>query len=91
VNDVRRARVLVRGRVQGVGFRATARSLAHSLGIAGWVRNSPEGDLEAELEGPVDRLESMLAWFRRGPRGAAVEEMRVEWRRPLGDERFTIR
>jgi len=83
--------VVVRGRVQGVGFRATARSRARSLGVGGWVRNSPDGAVEAELEGPADRVRSMLDWFERGPHGAEVADVRVEWREPRGAEGFTIR
>ncbi len=91
MSDLRRARVLVRGRVQGVGFRATTRSRARSLGVAGWVRNTPAGEVEAELEGPADRVESMLDWIGRGPHGAAVEDVRVDWHEPLGEDGFTIR
>ena len=91
MNERRRARVVVRGRVQAVGFRATAWSRARSLGIAGWVRNNPDGTVEAELEGPPDRIESLLRWFGQGPRGAQVEDLRVEWGDPLGEHRFDIR
>lgn len=91
MNDVRRARVVVRGRVQAVGFRATARSRARSLGIAGWVRNNPDGTVEAELEGPSDLVESLLHWFGRGPHGASVDGVRIEWHEPIGEQGFTIR
>jgi acylphosphatase len=83
--------VVVGGRVQAVGFRAAARSRARSLAIAGWVRNNPDGTVEAELEGPADRVESLLDWFRRGPHGAHVDDVRVEWDEPLGERDFTIR
>jgi acylphosphatase len=91
VSDVRRARVVVHGRVQAVGFRATAQSRARSLGVAGWVRNNPDGTVEAELEGPPDRVESLLAWFGRGPHGAQVDDVRIDWREPVGDLGFTVR
>jgi acylphosphatase len=91
VSDLRRAWIRVEGRVQGVGFRAGAYSRARSLQVAGWVRNNPDGSLEAELEGPRDRVESLLDWFRRGPRGADIEDVEVEWRKPTGTALFTIR
>jgi len=91
VSDERRARVVVRGRVQAVGFRATALSRARSLGIGGWVRNNPDGSVEAELEGPPERVELLLSWFGRGPHGADVDDVRIEWREPLGERGFTIR
>jgi acylphosphatase len=91
VSDLRRARVRVAGRVQAVGFRAAAWSRARALGIAGWVRNNPDGTVEAELEGPVDRLGSLLDWFGRGPHGARVDDVSVEWGEPLGQRDFTIR
>ena len=91
MSDLRRARVVVRGRVQAVGFRATARSRARSLGLAGWVRNNVDGTLEAELEGPSARVELLLDWFGRGPRGARVDEVRIEWSEPVGEQGFTVR
>ena len=91
MSERRRARVLVRGRVQGIGFRATARSRARSLGIGGWVRNNVDGSVEAELEGARGRVELAIAWFGRGPHGARVDDVHVEWREPLGEESFTIR
>ena len=91
MSEVRRARVLVRGAVQGVGFRATARSRARSLGLAGWVRNNLDGSVEAELEGAPERLDLAVDWFGRGPSGARVDDLRVEWREPLGEQGFTIR
>lgn len=91
MSDVRRAWVRVEGRVQGVGFRASAYSRARSLQVAGWVRNNADGSLEAELEGPRDRVESFLNWFRRGPCGADIDAVKVEWRTPVGQGLFTIR
>ena len=91
MSELSRARVVVRGHVQAVGFRATAWSRARSLGLAGWVRNNPDGTLEAELEGPSDRVESLLHWFGRGPRGARVDDIRIEWRKPVGEREFTVR
>jgi acylphosphatase len=74
---VKRVRVRIHGRVQGVFFRAEARSRAESLGIAGWVRNAPDGNVEALLEGEPDRVDSMVEWCRHGPSGAHVTEVEV--------------
>jgi acylphosphatase len=64
---VSRARVRIRGRVQGVFFRAEASERARSLGLAGWVRNCPDGSVEAVFEGEDERVASMVDWCRRGP------------------------
>ena len=91
MNELRRVRVVVSGFVQAVGFRATARSRARSLEVAGWVRNNPDGTVEAELEGPPDRVASFVDWFRRGPYGARVDSIEVEPREPTGEQGFSIR
>lgn len=75
--SVRRARVRIRGRVQGVFFRGEARARAESLDLKGWIRNEPDGSVAALLEGEPDKVESMVAWCRRGPRGAHVEKVEV--------------
>jgi acylphosphatase len=74
---VKRVRVRIRGRVQGVFFRAEARSRAESLGLSGWIRNAPDGGVEALFEGDPERVDSMVAWCRRGPSGARVDEVEV--------------
>ncbi len=81
-------RVLVRGRVQGVGFRYSAIERARSLGLGGWVRNRHDGSLEAVFEGPSDRVESMVDWCRRGPSGARVESVEEEVEAPQGELEF---
>jgi acylphosphatase len=88
---VTRARVRVRGRVQGVFFRAEARARAQSLGLAGWVRNAADGSVEAAFEGEQERVESMLDWCRRGPAGADVDEVEVAWEEPRGESGFSVR
>ena len=86
-----RARVRARGRVQGVFFRAEARDRAESLGLAGWVRNLPDGSVEAVFEGEGERVESMVDWCRRGPAGAEVESVEVEREEPVGETGFSVR
>ena len=60
------------GRVQGVCFRYCASEEAERLGLAGWIKNLPDGRVEAEFEGPRSQLEVMLDWCKHGPRGAVV-------------------
>jgi acylphosphatase len=86
-----RARVVIRGRVQGVFFRAEAAERARSLGLAGWVRNNPDGTVEAVFQGDRDRIESMVAWCRRGPAAASVEDVEVEWTEIRDERGFATR
>jgi acylphosphatase len=82
-----RADVLITGRVQGVFYRHSAQQEAMRLGLVGEVRNLPDGSVEAIAEGPRDRLEEFVAWCRRGPPSAEVENVRVRWSAPLGEFR----
>ena len=86
-----RARVVVRGRVQGVFFRAETGERARSLGLAGWVRNNPDETVEAVFQGDRDRVESMIAWCRRGPAAANVEDVEVEWMDTRDERGFATR
>ena len=86
-----RKRVRVRGRVQGVFFRAEMRARAESLGVAGWGRNAPDGSVEAVFEGEPDRVASMVDWCRRGPAGAVVESVDVVPEEPAGESGFHVR
>ncbi|HEU0304170.1 MAG TPA: acylphosphatase [Gaiellaceae bacterium] len=88
---VARARVIARGRVQGVFFRSEARSRARSAGLRGWVRNRRDGAVEAVFEGPPEAVESMLRWCERGPAGARVDSVEVEWEEPAGEPVFEVR
>jgi acylphosphatase len=87
----RRVRVLIRGRVQGVFFRAETRARAESLGVAGSVRNMPDGNVEAVFEGEPERVGSLVEWCRRGPDGAAVENVDVTDEEPTGEPGFAVR
>jgi acylphosphatase len=86
-----RVRVRVRGRVQGVFFRAEARARAESLGVNGWVRNADDGSVEAVFEGDDEQVESLLEWCRRGPAGARVEEVEAVREEPAGETGFQVR
>jgi acylphosphatase len=83
--------VVVRGRVQGVFFRASTRRRAESLAIAGWARNQPDGAVELLLEGAQADVDAMIEYCRRGPRGAHVEQVEVQEREPTGLRGFAIR
>jgi acylphosphatase len=85
-----RKRVIVHGRVQGVFFRDTTRRTAESRGVAGWVRNNPDGSVEAVFEGPEAAVASMVRFAREGPRGAIVEHVEVHDERPEGLTGFRI-
>lgn len=81
-----RAVALISGRVQGVFFRASTREIAERLGLAGYVRNLPLMKVEAVFEGPRDKVEQALDWCQQGPAGAVVNQVRVSWIEPAGDE-----
>ena len=70
--------VYVSGDVQGVGFRYAAVQQAEYLGVAGWVKNLPDGSVELWLEGTETDVQAMVAWCQHGPRGAWVSEIRCE-------------
>jgi acylphosphatase len=88
--DVVRRRVVVRGRVQGVWFRESARERADELGVAGWVRNNTDGAVEAELEGDSRDVGALVAWFRRGPSRARVDSLDVDELAPVGERGFRV-
>ena len=80
-----RAHLVVSGRVQGVNFRRDAYMRATQLGLVGWVRNLPDGRVEAVAEGPGERVEEFLDWCRRGPFLAHVSDIEVSWENPTGE------
>lgn len=67
--------IRVSGRVQGVGYRASLQHEASRRGVSGWVRNRSDGTVEALLQGPQAAVEAVIAWARRGPPGARVEDL----------------
>lgn len=89
--DLVRAHVYISGHVQGVFFRATTREQADRLGVAGWVRNLPDGRVEAVLEGPRPAVQACLQWCHHGPPGARVTGVEVEWEAPRGERAFRVR
>jgi len=86
-----RRRVVARGRVQGVFYRDSCRRLAERRGVAGWVRNRPDGAVEAVFEGPEADVDAMVDWARQGPRKAVVDELAVMSEKPVGESGFEVR
>jgi acylphosphatase len=86
-----RCRVVVSGRVQGVWFRESCRREADARGVAGWVRNCPDGKVEAAFEGEPDAVEALVGWCSIGPNGARVVRVEVIEELPLGALGFTVR
>jgi acylphosphatase len=74
-NTIQARRFVVRGRVQGVGFRWFVEREAHILGIAGWVRNNHDGSVEVLAQGTHDQLTGLLSRLRQGPRAARVDDV----------------
>lgn len=87
-----RAHVWVRGRVQGVGFRWAVEDAAGIEGVTGWVRNLPDGRVEAIFAGDEAAVHRMVEFCRRGPAAARVEDLQVLWEEDAGEfEDFSIR
>jgi acylphosphatase len=86
-----RRRLVIHGRVQGVFFRDTFRRIAERNGVSGWARNTREGTVEAVLEGDEEAVDRAIDWARRGPEGAAVEQVEVSEEEPEGLIGFAIR
>lgn len=92
MTELVRARVIVSGMVQGVWYRASTRREAVSRILVGWVRNLPDGRVEAVFEGSRDSVEGMIGWCRRGPPGASVSDVAVSWEKPTAEDKsFGIR
>lgn len=89
--DTVRSRVVVQGRVQGVWFRQSTQQVATELGVAGWVRNLPNGAVEAVFEGRSERVAAAVAWARRGPEHAIVTSLEEAVEQPEGLHGFEIR
>ena len=86
-----RYRVVVTGRVQGVWFRESCRREAVGADVVGWVRNAPDGSVEAALEGPASAVERVLDWMRVGPAHAVVSGVEVHAEPPVGETSFAVR
>jgi len=86
-----RQHMIVKGRVQGVGFRWSCRAQAVKLGLAGWVRNLPDGTVEVVVEGDDQTVQQLVAWCRNGPAHAQVSGIEIRPESPHGVSDFVIR
>ncbi len=82
---IRRAHVRIYGRVQGVYFRQYTREEATWRGVSGWVRNNPDGSVEAVFEGDEEKVNELIEWCHQGPPSALVEKVEVDWENPTGE------
>jgi len=80
-----RAHVWVKGYVQGVFFRHETSKVARNFNVNGWVRNLPDGQVEAVFEGEKENVEEMVKFCRRGPPGAQVDNVEVKWETYRGE------
>ncbi|MER6999866.1 acylphosphatase [Streptomyces sp. NPDC000410] len=85
-----RKRVIVSGLVQGVFYRDTCRRVAEEYGVSGWVRNLPDGGVEAVFEGEADAVETLVRWARQGPPMADVQGVDVVEQEPEGLVGFEV-
>ncbi len=81
----KRVHVLVYGNVQGVYFRSYTQMEGQKRNLAGWVRNRPDGSVEAIVEGDPEAVDSMVEWFRTGPPTASVAKVEAIEERPMGE------
>ncbi len=86
-----RRRVRAHGRVQGVFFRDSTREEAENRGVAGWIRNTNDGAVEAVFEGDPDDVEALVWFVRSGPGSADVDRLDVDEEEPEGLRRFEVR
>ncbi|MEA2053901.1 MAG: acylphosphatase [Candidatus Thermoplasmatota archaeon] len=85
------AHVLISGRVQGVWFRSSTKEKAEELFLNGWVRNLPDGGVEAVFEGEDEKVDEIIRWCYRGPPLARVKNVDVTYEEPKGEDGFSIR
>lgn len=88
---MKRVRVVVSGRVQGVFYRASCVAAARRLELGGWVRNMRDGRVEAAFEGPDPDVDAMIEWCRRGPEMASVDAVEVTPEPLAGEGSFLVR
>lgn len=81
----KRIHLVVRGRVQGVYFRASAQREARRLGLTGWVKNRNDSAVELVAEGEEDQVKDFLAWAQHGPSTACVDKVETRWRSYTGE------
>ncbi len=89
---IARLHIVIEGRVQGVFFRASTIEESCKLGLTGWVRNCPDGRVEAVFEGDIDKIDRILEWCKKGPPGAVVRNVETIWEQANGEyDSFSIK
>ena len=84
--DLVRAHVTIEGHVQGVNFRSATRNQAQAVGVKGWIKNLPDGRVEAVFEGRRAAVQRLVSWCYSGPTHARVDRVRVAWEKPDGKD-----
>lgn len=82
--------LIISGKVQGVFYRASAKEKAMELNITGWIKNTPEGNVEAMISGEEESIASFIKWCRSGPDRATVSDVKIHLREPVQFETFKI-
>lgn len=89
---IARLHVVIEGMVQGVFFRAGTREESGKLGLTGWVKNCPDGRVEAVFEGNIDKIDKIIEWCKNGPPGAVVRNVETVWEQATGEfDSFSIK
>lgn len=92
MNEKIRAHIFVQGMVQGVFFRVKTRQKAKVLGVTGWVKNLPDGRVEAVFEGGKEKVEQIIEWIKKGPLFSRVDDVKIDFEECKGEfENFEIR
>ncbi len=90
--EIARLHIVIEGRVQGVFFRASTIEESCKLGLTGWVRNCPDGRVEAVFEGDMDKIDRIIEWCKKGPPGAVVRNVETMWEQATGEyDSFSIK
>ncbi|MCP4265370.1 MAG: acylphosphatase [Candidatus Brocadiaceae bacterium] len=90
--ETARLHIFVEGIVQGVFFRASTIEESSKLGLTGWVKNCPDGRVEAVFEGDTDKIEQIVEWCKKGPPGAVVRNLETVWEQATGEfDSFTMK
>ena len=90
--EIARLHIVIEGIVQGVFFRVSTIEESSKLGLTGWVKNCPDGRVEAVFEGEIDKIEQIVEWCKKGPPGAEVRNVETAWEQATGEyDSFTIR
>ncbi|MGR3293286.1 MAG: acylphosphatase [Candidatus Scalindua sp.] len=90
--EIARLHIVIEGIVQGVFFRAGTKGKSCKLGLTGWVKNCPDGRVEAVFEGDIDKIDQVLEWCKKGPPGAVVRNVEIIREQATGDyDSFTIK